>query len=276
MSAPDLQDPVQLKVYSKGRVESGVGYVKKNFLNGLDIADFSAINPAAQLWLDTIANVRVHGETHRRPVDLFEEERGHLRRLNPNPYDCSRTLTLRASSQFRFTVDTNHYSVPPDFAHRRLTVKAYPDRLCAYFGGELIARHPRSYERNKDVEIPDHAKALVTQRQHAREQRLMMHFLALSPQAQAYHDGLVERRANARHHVRKILALAEIYPPAEMARAIEDGLAFQAFSAEYITNILEMRARKLPEAGPLMLTRHQDLLEIDLPPPDLTAYEETP
>ena len=260
----------------KGRVESGVGYVKKNFLNGLDIADFSAINPAAQLWLDTIANVRVHGETHRRPVDLFEEERGHLRRLNPNPYDCSRTLTLRASSQFRFTVDTNHYSVPPDFAHRRLTVKAYPDRLCAYFGGELIACHPRSYERNKDVEIPDHAKALVAQRQHAREQRLMMHFLALSPQAQAYHDGLVERRANARHHVRKILALAEIYPPAEMARAIEDGLAFQAFSAEYITNILEMRARKLPEAGPLMLTRHQDLLEIDLPPPDLTAYEETP
>ncbi|MGH8570037.1 MAG: IS21 family transposase, partial [Gammaproteobacteria bacterium] len=42
----------------KGRVERGVGYVKKNFLNGLELKDFSAINPAAQLWLDTVANVR--------------------------------------------------------------------------------------------------------------------------------------------------------------------------------------------------------------------------
>ena len=48
----------------KGRVENGVGYVKKNLLNGSDFLDFSAVNPAAQVWLDTIANVRIHGETH--------------------------------------------------------------------------------------------------------------------------------------------------------------------------------------------------------------------
>ncbi len=258
----------------KGRVESGVGYVKKNFLNGLDLAEFSAVNPAARLWLDTIANVRVHGETRERPVDSFEKERGHLRALNRNPYDCARILNLRASSQFRFTVDTNHYSVPPDFAYRCLVVKVYPDRVCAYYGDRLIARHVRSYERHKDIEIPDHAKALVAQRGRARDQRLMVHFLALSPNAAAYYQGLEPRRANARLHVRKILALAEIYGAAEMERAIDDGLAFQAFSAEYVTNILEMRSRKLPETGPLQLTRHQDLLEIELPAPDLSAYED--
>ena len=32
----------------KGRVENGVCYVKKNFLAGLDIPDFSALNPAAR------------------------------------------------------------------------------------------------------------------------------------------------------------------------------------------------------------------------------------
>lgn len=58
----------------KGRVESGVGYVKKNLLNGLEISDFSPLNPAARIWLDTIANVRIHGETHKRPVDLFAQE----------------------------------------------------------------------------------------------------------------------------------------------------------------------------------------------------------
>ena len=257
----------------KGRVESGVGYVKKNFLRGLELSDFSAIQAAAQVWLDTVANVRIHGETQRRPIDLFAEERPHLRRPNPHLYDLARTSTTIASSQFRITLDTNHYSVPSSYAHRRLTVKAYPDRVCIYFDNQLIARHPRRYGRHEDIEDPDHAKGLIAQRHRAREQRLMMHFLALSPDAAAYYEGLEQRRFNARQHVRKILALADIYPADAVARAISDGLAFEAFSAEYITNILEVRARTLPEPGPLQLTRGHDLLDIDIAPPDLNAYE---
>jgi hypothetical protein len=69
------------------------------------------------------------------------------------------------------------------------------------------------------------------------------------------------------------LALAEIYPAESMARAISDGLTFQAFSAEYIANILEARARTLPEPSPLQLTRRHDLLDLDIPPPDLSVYE---
>src|SRR6201997_4669471 len=45
----------------KGRVESGVGYVKKNFLNGLALTEFAAIQAAVQVWLDSVANVRIHG-----------------------------------------------------------------------------------------------------------------------------------------------------------------------------------------------------------------------
>jgi transposase len=89
----------------KGRVESGVGYVKKNFLRGLELTELSAIQAAAQLWLDTIANVRIHGETHQRPIDLFQEERPHLQPLPPHRYDVARTFTTNASSQFRITVD---------------------------------------------------------------------------------------------------------------------------------------------------------------------------
>jgi hypothetical protein len=58
-----------------------------------------------------------------------------------------------------------------------------------------------------------------------------------------------------------------------VARAISDGLAFQAFSAEFITNILETRTRALPEPGPLQRTRRHDLLDIDIAPPDLNAYQ---
>ena len=67
--------------------------------------------------------------------------------------------------------------------------------------------------------------------------------------------------------------MADVYPADSIARALSDGLTFQAFSAEYIANILETRARTLPEAGPLQLTRAHDLLDIDIPPPDLNVYE---
>jgi transposase len=258
----------------KGRVESGVGYVKKNFLKGTEFTDFSAVNPAAQIWLNEIANVRDHGETHRRPVDLFAEERESLRRPNPNPYDLGRVLTVRASSQFRISLDTNRYSVPARYANQRVIVKAYPERVCIYAQDQLIARHVRCYDRYLDREDPDHPKALLEQRQNAREQRVMPRFLAISPKAQAYYEGLEARRFNARGHVRKIIALAEIYGDAACHRAIEDAIVFNAFSSEYIAHLLESRARlKSPAASPLSLTRRADLLDIELPEPDLSIYE---
>ena len=254
-------------------MESGVGYVKKNFLNGLQVADFAAIGPAAQLWLDGTANVRQHGETQCRPIDLLAQDRAHLKPLNSNAFDIARTLNSQATSQFRVLVDTNHYSVPPEYAHRRLTTKVYPDRLCVYFDQVLIARHVRRYDHHADFEDPDHVKALLAQRHRAREQRLLNNFHALSADAPAYYAGLEQRRGNPRHHARKILALAEIYPRDEVSRAITDGLAFEAFSAEYITNILEARARRLPEPGPLQLTRRHDLLDLEIADPDLSPYE---
>jgi hypothetical protein len=145
--------------------------------------------------------------------------------------------------------------------------------VCIYHREQLIARHRRSYERHQDIEDPEHPKPLLAQRRAAREQRLLMRFLGLSPKAQAYYQGLEQRRANARHHVRKIVALSESYGMEAVARAIEDGLAFCAFSCEYIANILEMRARSRPEAGALHLTRRQDLLELEIAEPDLSVYK---
>ena len=97
---------------------------------GLELPDFGALQPAAQLWVDTVANVRVHGETRQRPIDRFEEERAKLRPLNPVGFDLGRVSTLRASSQFRVSCDANRYSVPVQYANERVTLKAYPDRIC--------------------------------------------------------------------------------------------------------------------------------------------------
>lgn len=261
----------------KGRVENGVGYVKKNFLAGLELADFASINPAATLWLETVANARTHRETGRRPADLFnEEEKPKLRPLPAARYDTAHVREVRASNRCRVEVETNRYSVPPDCAGRLLTLKLYADTLRLFSGERPVAEHPRSHERNQDIEHPDHASTLLHERGEARRQRSLLRFLALTAHAPAYHEHLAERRLNAHHHVQKIMALAEIHGEAATGRAIDDAHALGAYSSEYIANILEQRTRLTPEPGALHLTRASDLLELELPPPDLTPYRSAP
>ena len=256
----------------KGRVENGVGYVKKNLLAGLEIPDFAAIHPAARHWLDTVANVRIHGETHEKPVERFAKERPHLNPLPRHRFDIATVAQARASAQFRVTIDANRYSVPAEYAGRSLTLKTYPDRVCLYDDNRLIARHVRSYDRHQDFEDPDHPKQLLLWRKKAREQKIVMRFLALSPKCAQYYQKLEQRRMNPYHHVQKIVALSEIYDPEAVARALEDAFTFQAFSCEYIANLLEQRTRRLPEAGALHLTRREDLLDLTVESPDLSIY----
>lgn len=260
----------------KGRVENGVGYVKKNLLAGLELSDFSAMQPVAQLWVNTVADVRTHESTHQRPIDRFEEERSKLRPLNLAGFDLARITSVRATKQFRVALDSNHYSVPARCAGLLLTLKAYADRVCVYEGEQLVARHKRSMDRHQDIEDPEHAKVLVAQRKTAREQRLHVQFLALSPRAQAYLEGLELKRINAREHMRKIVALAEIHGKEAVCRALDDGQELQAFSSEYIANILAARRRVGPEPAALQLTRRMDLLDLEMPEPDLSIYDRDP
>jgi len=257
----------------KGRVENAVGYAKKNFLAGLEIPDFAALGPAARNWLETVANVRLHGETRQKPVELFNAERPCLLPLPANAFDIATVSQQRASPQFRISCDTNRYSVPAEYAGRALTVKTDPERICVYAGDKLIARHIRSYERYQDFEDPDHPKALLAQRKKARDQKIFMRFIALSQKADLYYRKLAERRLNPQQHVRQIVALSEIYGTDPVARAIEDAFIFEAFSSEYIANLLQQRARFHKEPAALHLTRREDLLDIRLEHPDLSVYE---
>lgn len=259
----------------KGRVENGVGYVKKNFLNGLTLGDFSTLPPAVRRWLDEIANVRLHGETRQRPIDRFADEKAALSNITVSAFDIGQIHSLRACNQFRVRLETNRYSVPADYAGQPVTLKAYPDRVCIYHHEQLIARHPRSYDRYQDFEHPDHPRELLSQRRHAREQQLLARFLRLSPLSERYYQALEDKRLNARHHVQKIVALSEIYGNDKVARAMTDAYEFGAISCEYIANLLEQRARSAPaEASALHLTRNEDLLDLEIKTPDLSVYDD--
>jgi transposase len=55
----------------KGKVESAVKYVKRNFFVGRDNHDAEDTKRDLARWVSEIANTRIHGTTHRRPIDLF-------------------------------------------------------------------------------------------------------------------------------------------------------------------------------------------------------------
>ena len=262
------------KPYQKGRVENGIYYLKKNFLNGLEPTALAAINEAAREWMDEVANVRIHNTTQQPPQTVFLEEKNKLQSLPTLPYDCCVIKNAQSTNRFRINFEGNRYSVPAEYAStRNLTLRIYPDRLVIYHQDKLIAQHLRSFERNKDSEHPDHPKKLLAQRRSAREQKLLQSFLALTPDAEAYYQGLENRRLNARGHLRKIMALVDIYGVDKVARAITDTLEFQAFSSEYITNLIEQRQRILPEPGPLHIMRNEDLLDLEIQEPDMNIYE---
>ena len=262
------------KANEKGRVENFVGYVKKNFLAGLDIPPgLMAMNSASRQWLFSIANARIHAETRKVPAELFQVEKPALRPLPDVAADTSVTRLVRVTNRCRVVVDTNRYSVPSRYASQRLTLKAFPDRLCLYHDHNMVASHPRSYERHRDFENPDHVRELLDQRRRAREAKWLLTFYSLSPQAEHYHQQLSARSLNARVHINKIVALADIYGADKVARAIDDAIASEAFASQYIENILQQRERHTPHPGPLHLTRRSDLLDLELSPADLSLYD---
>ena len=74
------------RAQTKGKVERQVSYVRRNFFYGRDFVSDADLNAQALRWLDTVANVRIHGTLKERPADRFEAERPHLQPLAPWPY----------------------------------------------------------------------------------------------------------------------------------------------------------------------------------------------
>ena len=262
------------KPNQKGRVENGVGYIKRAFLAGREPASVAAMAPALADWLENTANVRIHATTGRRPIDMFNEvEKKALQPLPNGPFDCCVSQPVVANNRFRIIVDRNRYSVPSQYASRRLQLRTYADRIAVYTPeGALVADHSRSYGRGQDLLDPDHERDLLMRMHHGRDRRRIESFLALGSAARAYLDGLREKRPGWRGHLDRINALAEIHGRDEVARLLADALEHHAFSSEYVLNILEARKRPRLEPGPLHVTRRKDLLELKIPEPDLGVY----
>jgi len=157
------------RAQTKGKVESGVKYVRGNFFVGLTFVDLADLNGQALVWLDTVANVRVHGTTRQVPFDRLP-----LEGLQPLPercaFDTSRIAYRQSSRDCLVSYAGNFYSVPAAYVCQQLMVKETADGDILIFSprGDEIARHLLATGRNQRVVVPEHYAGLRTATQRPK------------------------------------------------------------------------------------------------------------
>jgi transposase len=85
---------------TKGKVERPIRYLRESFFYGREFVSDADLNAQVLGWLETTANVRIHGTLKERPDDRFEHERDDLKGLAARPYR-SLVLTLQPSARPR-------------------------------------------------------------------------------------------------------------------------------------------------------------------------------
>jgi transposase len=148
------------RAQTKGKVESGIKYVKRSFVTGRQFPSWDALNLMAQEWVMTVADQRCHGTTFRKPAEAFGEERLRPHHSHP-PYHLSTVLSRKVAADCLVTLETNRYSVPPAYVGRTVDVQWSPEGMVQiYHQGTLIATHARATGTHRLCVAPVHYQAL--------------------------------------------------------------------------------------------------------------------
>lgn len=139
------------RAQTKGKVESGVKYVKRNALAGRQFGSLEELNAWLLEWCLTVADERIHGTTHERPRERFErEERAALLPQDPRPAPAVERVVMRRVSKDAFVdLDTNRYPVPFEWTDQTVTVCMVGEQIAVHREGELPVVYPRIEGRHQ-------------------------------------------------------------------------------------------------------------------------------
>jgi hypothetical protein len=262
---------------SKGIVEGGVRYVKRNALEGRadQLTCWEDYQQLAVSWRDEVANRRIHQTTRERPLDRFEQERSCLRALPSSRLDTDEIVTAIVTSHARIQFDGNRYSVPPEVARKPVVIRASAEQVRVLHEGREIACHRRSYDRRQLICQPDHQLQALRLRRTSRGRQLEDAFDALGEVAREFHLKLRTCPVKTTHHLRRLLNLVRVYGRSDVLAAIARAHQYQTYDAAYVETILlqDRRRRELPSPTPLRPKRQELIEEIELEDPDPAIYD---
>ncbi len=121
----------------KGKIESGVKYVKRNALKARQFESLEAENEFLLHWETTIADLRIHGTIKQQVGKLFESvERATLAPLPLERFPCFHERQHTVHRDGHVQVDGSYYSVPPEYLRHDVWVR-WDSRLVRIFNQQL-------------------------------------------------------------------------------------------------------------------------------------------
>jgi transposase len=231
----------------KGNVEGVVGYARRNFMTP---------RPRFASW--DAFNVHLEEQCRKRQGDIlrgcresigerFARDREALMALPPAPFDACDKRGARVNSLSLVRYRANDYSVPVAYGHQEVWVRGYVHEVVIGCATEIIARHPRSYDREDMVFDPIHYLPLLEQKIAALDQAAPLVGWQL-PDAFATLRRLLEARmgkAGKREYV-QVLRLPETFDLGELHGAVRDALCLGAIGYDAVKHLVLCRIERRP------------------------------
>jgi transposase len=137
---PRLCQPYRAQ--TKGKVESGVKYVKRNFVPGRTFRDIDDFNAQLAAWQIEVADQRIHGTTHQRPIERFADEARCLAPTAGHASFLAATVRDRVvADDWLVSIDGNRYSVPFVLIGKTVQVVREGGRWVIRCRGAVVAEH---------------------------------------------------------------------------------------------------------------------------------------
>jgi transposase len=152
------------RAQTKGKVESGIRYVKHSFLPGCEATSLEDFRSQLRAWVASVANVRVHGTTHQIVREAWQAEQVHLQPLDGRPpYPYVPEVRRRVGRDAYVAYGANRYSVPWAAAGRDVWIRQIAGRVEIYSDHERLAAHPLCAERYQVLTEPQHHRGMPFQ-----------------------------------------------------------------------------------------------------------------
>src|SRR4030081_3410590 len=231
----------------KGKVEGLIGYARRNFLVPIPVSEsFEALNAhLLECCRRRMADrLRGHDETIG---ERLKRDLAALQTPLPVPYDACEKVSTTVSSLSLVRYRLNDYSVPTTYGHHNVLVRGYVHEVMISCGAEVIARHPRSYEREDFIFEPLHYLALIEQKINALDQAAPLAGWRL-PEEFATLRRLLEARMGkqGKREFVQVLRLMEVFRADEVAAAVRDAIARGAIGFDAVKHLVLCRIERRP------------------------------
>ncbi len=258
-------------------MERAIRYVRESFFAAREWRDIDDLNAQAEAWCEGIAADRPWPENRSITVrEAFDKERSSLIGLPDDrfPADERVEVTIGKTPYARF--DSNDYSVPHTHVKRTLVVLATLDEVRILDGADVIATHPRSFDKGIPVENPEHIDELARKKRRARRLRGQDRLVRAAPNSEQLLADAAKRGGHLGSIVAALLRLLDKYGAAELEAGIDETLQRGVPHPNAVRLSLTRRReqRGKPPPIPVDLPKDPKVRDIAVRDHDLTEYDD--